>query len=95
MKRTGIQICPDDAVVTLVDSASPGDLVEYMVAGARREIAVIDEIPFGHKVAVRSLGVGDMVLKYNESIGRASKSIAPGEHVHVHNVESSVQGGTQ
>ena len=56
--------------------------------GESRAITVLDSIPFGHKLAIRSLAPGDDVLKYGEVIGRASEAIAPGQWVHVHNVES-------
>jgi len=46
-------------------------------------------IPFGHKVALRALAPGEPVRKYGEVIGRATASIAPGDHVHTHNLASS------
>ena len=45
-------------------------------------------IPFGHKVALAAIVAGRPVIKYGEVIGLATADIAPGEHVHVHNVES-------
>ncbi|HSQ56956.1 MAG TPA: SAF domain-containing protein, partial [Gemmata sp.] len=44
-------------------------------------------IKMGHKFAVRPIEEGDAVLKYGQIIGFASRTIAPGEHVHVHNVK--------
>jgi len=44
-------------------------------------------IAAGHKIALRPLARGDVVLKYGQPIGTASTAIAGGEHVHVHNVE--------
>lgn len=46
-------------------------------------------IPFGHKFAIRVIRAGDPVTKYGETIGIATADIAPGDHVHVHNVVSS------
>ncbi len=43
-------------------------------------------IKMGHKLAVRPIPEGDAVLKYGQVIGFADRAIAPGEHVHVHNV---------
>jgi hypothetical protein len=42
-------------------------------------------IPFGHKVALRSMACGAPVIKYGVAIGVAMQAIAEGEHVHVHN----------
>jgi len=43
-------------------------------------------IPAGHKVALRGIAAGEIVLRYGQSIGRASTPIAAGEHVHIHNL---------
>jgi altronate hydrolase len=43
-------------------------------------------IPPGHKVALRRIEEGEVVRKYNQIIGFATQAIAPGEHVHVHNM---------
>ncbi len=44
-------------------------------------------IPAGHKVATAAIAAGEPVRKYNQIIGFAAQAIAPGEHVHTHNVE--------
>ena len=44
-------------------------------------------IPRGHKVAVAGIAEGESVRKYNQIIGFATRPIAPGDHVHAHNVE--------
>jgi altronate dehydratase small subunit len=51
-------------------------------------IAVSQEIPLGHKFALWAIAKGDEILKYGTIIGRATRDISPGEHVHVQNVES-------
>ena len=43
-------------------------------------------IPPGHKVATRAIAVGDPIKRYNQIIGFAKRPIAPGEHVHLHNM---------
>ena len=50
-------------------------------------VATRDTIPAGHKVAVRPIAAGEPVRKYNQIIGFATDAIAPGDHVHVQNVE--------
>jgi altronate dehydratase small subunit len=92
-KRLAIRITPKDNVVTLVEEADAGDRVQYVVSGESREVEALDAVPFGHKVAIQDIPAGEPVLKYCEAIGRASKPIKRGEHVHVHNVQSAVQGG--
>lgn len=46
----------------------------------------------GHKVALTAIGEGDAVLKFGQTIGYASQSIAHGDHVHVHNVVATKPG---
>lgn len=49
-------------------------------------VAALDDIPPGHKVAVRHIAKGAPVHKYGEVIGIASEEILPGAHVHMHNI---------
>lgn len=58
-----------------------------LVGGATVEnVQVKGLIPPGHKVATRDIRQGEPVRRYNQIIGFASKPIAAGEHVHVHNL---------
>jgi altronate dehydratase small subunit len=86
---------PSDNVATALVELTPGMVVEREDAPAGDEqpiappkIEVRSAIPFGHKVALAPIGRGQPVVKYGEVIGLASADISPGEHVHVHNVES-------
>ncbi len=45
------------------------------------------DIPKGHKVAKRAIPSGEAVFKYGQIIGRSTKDISAGEHVHTHNIE--------
>src|ERR1051326_8320511 len=45
-----------------------------------------DAIPAGHKIALRRIAPGDTVFRYGQSIGSAREPIAPGRHVHTHNL---------
>ena len=44
------------------------------------------DIPSGHKIALRGVAPGESVLKYGQVIGIATAAIAPGDHVHLHNL---------
>ncbi|TIN42112.1 MAG: altronate dehydratase [Mesorhizobium sp.] len=71
---------------------SPADNVA--VANGRIEIGAVLPggavatalIEPGHKVAIKPIAVGEAVVKYAQAIGRATEAIAPGEHVHSHNL---------
>ncbi|UIJ45512.1 altronate dehydratase family protein [Sphingomonas cannabina] len=62
------------------------------VAAPDGPIKVRDEIPTGHKIAIRPIGEGEEVLKFGWPIGRATRAIAAGEHVHVQNVATLLDG---
>jgi altronate dehydratase small subunit len=87
MKRIVVLHAADNVATSLAELEVDA-LVEVSVDGEARRISVRDGIPFGHKLAIRPLAAGEDVLKYGETIGRASRAIEPGEWVHVHNVES-------
>src|SRR5579872_2248935 len=55
-------------------------------------VACRQPIPPGHKVAIRASAAGAEVRKYGWPIGRATRSIEAGEHVHVHNLSTALTG---
>lgn len=45
-----------------------------------------EAVDSGHKVAITDIAEGAAVVKYAQAIGRATRAIAAGEHVHSHNL---------
>lgn len=74
-----LRLNPADNVVVALDPIDAGLIAGRIQARAR--------IPKGHKMAAAPIAVGEPVLKFGQIIGFASIPIAPGDHVHVHNVE--------
>lgn len=52
------------------------------------ELDAVQDIPLGHKIALRDIQKGEKVIEYGEIIGAATDNIAKGAHVHVHNIRS-------
>ncbi|MDR1060826.1 MAG: altronate dehydratase family protein, partial [Clostridiales bacterium] len=50
------------------------------------------DVPMGHKIALRPIAAGENVVKYGYPIGAATRAIAPGEWVHTHNVATRLSG---
>ena len=46
------------------------------------------DIPIGHKVALRDMAPGETVLKYGVDMGKVVAPIRAGEHAHVHNIKT-------
>ncbi len=90
--KIAIQIDPSDNVVTVVEAASPGDVIEYASPDGPRRITAAESIPACHKIAIREIPPEEPILKYGQPIGTASQAIDLGRHVHVQNVRSAVQG---
>lgn len=88
-----LRIHPDDSVVVALVDLAPETRVELADASGL-QIITREAIPFGHKVAIKPIPRGQHVIKYGASIGLATQDIAPGEHVHVHNL-TSIRGAAQ
>ncbi|MCW1971170.1 MAG: galactarate dehydratase [Anaerolineae bacterium] len=76
-----IQTNPNDTVAIVVN---PTGLKRGAVV--MREIVLIEDIPMGHKVALKRFEVGDAVTRYGQTIGFASRVIAKGAWVNEHNI---------
>ncbi len=75
---------PGDTVYVLRDQIAAGEVIA--VDGAQVTVPVA--LGLGHKIARVALAPGAQVIKYGAPIGRASAPIAPGTHVHLHNLRS-------
>ncbi|WP_108658775.1 UxaA family hydrolase [Acuticoccus kandeliae] len=73
-----VRLDPNDDVVTATRPLEAGTEIETV----RTQML----IPRGHKIAMHAIKAGDAVRKYAQIIGYASQDIAPGEHVHDHNL---------
>ena len=56
----------------------------------RGEVTLLEDIPFGHKVALRDIGEGENVIKYGFPIGHATAPIKRGAHIHTHNLKTNL-----
>jgi len=52
------------------------------------ELTVVEDIPLGHKIALRDIKKGEKIVEYGEIIGIATQDIPKGAHVHTHNIRS-------
>ena len=77
--RLTVQLHEDDNVALAIKSLNIGTSLDG--------IAVQENIPTGHKVAIHPISRGTQITKYGQIIGYAKSNILPGQHVHTHNVE--------
>jgi (2R)-sulfolactate sulfo-lyase subunit alpha len=80
-----------DSVGTIVvEGVKAGDTLTGWVMEQDKTISLttLNNIPIGHKIALKELKDNDTVIKYGVDIGRTVAPIKVGEYVHVHNVKT-------
>lgn len=77
-----------DNVATAVQELKAGQNAAVRFGLEIHHVVVQEDIPYGHKFAVRAITKGEDILKYGEVIGRSTAMIPSGRHAHVQNVES-------
>jgi altronate hydrolase len=83
--KSALVISVRDNVATALQALAPGQRLDL----GESTLIVEEPIAPGHKIALTAIAVGEPVIKYGSPIGTASHDIAPGTHVHTHNVASS------
>ncbi|MBI5393957.1 MAG: UxaA family hydrolase [Verrucomicrobia bacterium] len=79
-----LRLSPEDNVFA---AARPIEAGETILIASQRA-TVTERIPTGFKVAARAIRAGGKILKWGAPIGSATRDIAAGEIVHVHNMKS-------
>ena len=54
-------------------------------------MTALEEIPQGHKFALKPIAQGGEVIKYGFRIGNAKEDIPAGGWVHVHNLKTALE----
>lgn len=80
-----ILLLPDDNVLVARKAIAQGSAIT--IAGQSHVLAA--SIDMGHKLARCAIATGEPIVKYGATIGTATCAIAPGDHVHLHNVKSN------
>lgn len=83
-----IRIDPADTVAVALRPLAEG---EEVIVGDRR-LRVREQVPAGHKVALRDHEAGERVMKYGFPIGVMERSAPAGAHIHSHNLRTALQG---
>ncbi len=86
LSQVAVHLRPEDNTAIAVGPLQAGLEVQH----EGKNITLSGRVGLGHKVALRPIKQGEAVYKYGQVIGFASRDIAPGDHVHVHNVSAAV-----
>jgi (2R)-sulfolactate sulfo-lyase subunit alpha len=82
---------PNDSVaVVVVEGVRAGTSLTGLILDEDRtiELECRQDIPIGHKVALKDMAVGETVIKYGVDVGRVVQPIRKGDHAHVHNIKT-------
>jgi len=86
MKKAILYIHPRDNVavaITPLAQATPVTIADNVVV-------LIENIPAGHKFAIRDIRTDEKIFKYGHCIGHATKDIPAGAWVHSHNLHTDL-----
>ena len=83
-----VRITARDMVAVALRPLKAGENVTY----GGGSITLKDDIPMGHKTALRDIRKGEAVIKYGFPIGEATEDIPAGGHVHTHNLHTLLKG---
>ncbi len=82
MRKRVLRINDGDNVGVVVDKEglSESEFIEEL------SLTVLNDLPLGHKIALKEIKKGEPVYKFGHVIGVATVDIKKGEHVHSHNL---------
>ncbi|HEX9301035.1 MAG TPA: UxaA family hydrolase [Casimicrobiaceae bacterium] len=80
----------DSVAVVVVEGVKAGATLTGLILDEDRTITLdcAEDIPLGHKIALKDMAAGDTVIKYGVDIGKVVQPIRKGTHAHVHNFKT-------
>ena len=80
----------DTVAVVVVEGVTAGtDMTGWIMDEDKTiQVQAKQDIPIGHKVALKDMAVGDTVIKYGIDMGKVVADITVGQHAHVHNIKT-------
>ena len=87
MGSRAIALDKEDNVATATTGLAKGETIAVSPGNDMISKVLTQDIPYGHKFALRDIKKGEVIIKYGEVIGKATESIGKGDHVHIHNIE--------
>lgn len=81
-----IKIHPDDKVAVALSPLEAGTVVTI----DKQTLTLTEDIPQGHKFALKDLEAGEPVVKYGYPIGITKEAVKTGSWIHVHNMKTGL-----
>ena len=80
----------DSVAVVVTEGVKAGMALNGWIMDENKTMTLTarQDIPIGHKIALKDMAVGDTVIKYGIDIGKVVAPIQAGAHAHVHNIKT-------
>jgi (2R)-sulfolactate sulfo-lyase subunit alpha len=80
----------DNVGVVVVEGLKAGTAMVGVITenDTTLELDARQDIPIGHKIALKPMKKGDTVIKYGSDIGKMVADVGAGDHVHVQNLKT-------
>jgi len=80
----------DNVGVVVVEGLKAGTEMLCVVThdNSSFKLTANDDVPIGHKIALKDIAEGDTAIKYGEDIGKFVGSVKQGSHVHTQNLKT-------
>lgn len=86
-EQNAFQINRDDNVVTALTEIRAGH-IRLVGETIQEQVEAAGDIPKGHKIALRDMEAGTLIIKYGVAIGISTAAIPKGSWVHLHVMKS-------
>ena len=83
-----LRINPADNVVVAIRPQQKGAVIS--IDG--KQITVLEDVPAGHKIAIKDLAEGENIIKYGFPIGHAREAKQAGSWMNEHNIKTNLAG---
>ncbi|MCX7784440.1 MAG: UxaA family hydrolase [Meiothermus sp.] len=79
----------DDVAVAVADLKAGEELnIQSLEGGKAHKIKLREDVPLGHKIALKDMPQGHVVIEYGEKVGQMTQAVLKGGYVHVHNIRT-------
>ena len=80
--RIGLLVDPSDNVAVATVTIQKGEKIKV----CDKVVVANQQIPIGHKVAIKDINKNEYIYKYGVPIGLTKTDIHKGDYVHTHNI---------
>ena len=75
---------PGDNIGVALVNLKPG--ASAKIYGQESRVKITNPVPYQHKFSITPINTGMEIIKDGVVIGKATKDIGQGQHVHIHNM---------